>query len=676
MLCWGYDQYGQVDGAPNATSPYYSSGSPPGGGTFTQVSAGGNHTCGIRTSGTMLCWGDDQYGQVDGVPGSYSSGSPPGGGTFTEVSAGETHTCGIRTSGTILCWGDDQYGQVDGVPNSTSPHYSAGSPPGGGTFSQVTSGGNHTCGLRTDGTIFCWGYDADGEVDGNPNLVSPFYSSGSPPAAGSFTQITAGYNYTCGIKTDGSVLCWGNDFNGQVDGSPVQTGTSYSLGSPPGGGTFSEIGAGDYHTCGIKTNGTSFCWGFDGFGETNGSPAAKIPLYGKGSAPGGGTFLQISAGGYHTCGIKSNGTTFCWGDDEYGQANGTPLASYPFYGQGGPPGGGTYTQASVSAGGSHTCALSVAGAVTCTGDDTYGQLNGTASKSTHTVTKPGPYIQVSAGQDHTCALTPSHIVYCWGGATTAEKAAPPGGTFLTVTSGGAHSCGLRPNRSVVCWGDEQVVAAGPFLEVSAGLNHSCGVLANDNVKCWGSNASGQAPSLTVGPFVQVSAGDTNSCAVAVNSTVQCWGDDSSLQSDPPFDTFNSVSAGASHVCGVRTNGNAICWGLNSSGQSDAPAGTFLSVSAGGTQSCGVESNGSTVLCWGAASTFNPSRAPAFSNRRVTRSGGSTTVTWKGIKSAIGYNVYSQGSKLNDPLRTSKTQSYTFSVKGNIQHISLSPVERL
>ncbi len=203
-----------------------------------------------------------------------------------------------------------------------------------------------------------------------------------------------------------------------------------------------------------------------------------------------------------------------------------------------------------------------------------GQLNGTPSKSTHTATKPGPYIQVSAGQDHTCALTPGHIVYCWGGATAAEKAAPPGGTFLTVTSGGAHSCGLRPNRSVVCWGDEQVVAAGPFLEVSAGLNHSCGVLANDNVKCWGSNASGQAPSLTVGPFVQVSAGDTNSCAVAANSTVQCWGDDTLLQSDPPFDTFNTVSAGTSHVCGVRTDGNAICSGTEQQWTVGRPGGNL------------------------------------------------------------------------------------------------------
>ncbi len=176
-------------------------------------------------------------------------------------------------------------------------------------------GVDYTCGLKTDGTVFCWGFDVYGQVDGKSNTTSPYYSSGSPPGGGAFTQVSAGGNTTCGIRPDGTALCWGDDQNGEVNGTPITSGLGYATGKPPGGGTFIQVSAGDSHTCGIKANGTSFCWGYDAYGETNGSPVATFPHYGQGSAPGGGTFLQISASGSHTCGIKSNGATFCWGDD-------------------------------------------------------------------------------------------------------------------------------------------------------------------------------------------------------------------------------------------------------------------------------------------------------------------------------------------------------------------------
>ncbi len=92
------------------------------------ISVGGFFSCGIRTPGdTILCWGDDTQGQLDGTPStSTHQGSPPGGGIFTQVSAGFTHTCGIRTNGTVLCWGDDTDGELDGVPSSSTYQ---GSPP-------------------------------------------------------------------------------------------------------------------------------------------------------------------------------------------------------------------------------------------------------------------------------------------------------------------------------------------------------------------------------------------------------------------------------------------------------------------------------------------------------------------------------------------------------------------
>ena len=90
------------------------------------ISAGYQHTCGLKSDGTLACWGYNGFGQV----------APPD-GTFTQVAAGAEHTCGLKTDGTLACWGVNNDGQ---------------SAPPAGTFTQVAAGGFHTCGLRTDGT--------------------------------------------------------------------------------------------------------------------------------------------------------------------------------------------------------------------------------------------------------------------------------------------------------------------------------------------------------------------------------------------------------------------------------------------------------------------------------------------------------------------------------------------
>jgi hypothetical protein len=141
------------------------------------VSAGGNYTCGLRTDGTLACWGDNSEGQA----------TPPA-GTFSQISAGSRHTCGVRTDGTLACWGYNYYGQAT---------------PPAGTFSQVSAGYGHTCGLRTDGTLACWGYN--------------YYGQATPPA-GTFSQISAGWGHTCGVRTDGTLACWG--YNGDRRATP------------------------------------------------------------------------------------------------------------------------------------------------------------------------------------------------------------------------------------------------------------------------------------------------------------------------------------------------------------------------------------------------------------------------------------------------------------------------
>ena len=232
--CWGNDFYGQL------ASPA---------GTFTSVDAGAIHTCGVRDTGAVECWGEDEDGE-----------STPPAGTFVSVSAGGSHTCGVRDTGAVECWGEDEDGE------STPP---------AGTFVSVSAGSSHTCGVRDTGTVECWGGDVAGEA--------------SPPS-GRFISVSAGEGHTCGVRDTGAVECWGQDSDGQ---------------STPPPGTFTAVSAWHAHTCGVRDTGAVECWGDDEHG---------------GSTPPAGTFVSVSAGYWHACGVRNTGAVACWGWDSFGQA--------------------------------------------------------------------------------------------------------------------------------------------------------------------------------------------------------------------------------------------------------------------------------------------------------------------------------------------------------------------
>ena len=252
LVCWGDDSAGQLDGIP--------------GGTFQSVSAGGTHTCAIRDDGTLVCWGDDSAGQLDGIPG----------GTFQSVSAGGTHTCAIRDDGTLVCWGDDSAGQLDGIP--------------GGTFQSVSAGGTHTCAIRTSGHLSCWGDDSDGVVSDAPTGYHHWWHWHHHHLP-EYQSVSAGGTHTCAIRDDGTLVCWGDDSAGQLDGIP--------------GGTFQSVSAGGTHTCAIRDDGTLVCWGDDSAGQLDGIP--------------GGQFQVTTAGGTRTCAIGDGSGLVCWGSNSEGQ---------------------------------------------------------------------------------------------------------------------------------------------------------------------------------------------------------------------------------------------------------------------------------------------------------------------------------------------------------------------
>lgn len=288
--------------------------------------ATGDHTCSIKTDSSVACWGNDQKGQA--TPPTQNSG-------FGQLAAAATHTCGLKVDGTIVCWGDDTFGQA------TAPE---------GTFTQVVAGRFHSCGLKTNGKPVCWGIsDGSGADHGQTDAPDEV-----------FRQLAAGLNHTCGLRDDGSVRCWGA---GAVALVSCTTGTEEcGQSSPPDPEShrFVQLTAGYWHTCGLKTNGSVVCWG-RGLTDTD-----MLPDYGQSAPPLGVTFSFISAGGVHTCGVTTSGAVVCWGAGDFDG----DVAPY-HHRQSLPPSGGSYLR--VYGGGVHTCALTDTLAITCWGSNTSGQ---------------------------------------------------------------------------------------------------------------------------------------------------------------------------------------------------------------------------------------------------------------------------------------------------------------
>ena len=110
---------------------------------------------------------------------------------FTQISAGEEHTCGLRTDGSVICLGSDASGQL--------------SAPADERFTAIAAGGIHTCGLREDRTSVCWGHVID---EDSSFALGPRYSPPFPPEDERFAQISANDSATCGLRADGGVACW------------------------------------------------------------------------------------------------------------------------------------------------------------------------------------------------------------------------------------------------------------------------------------------------------------------------------------------------------------------------------------------------------------------------------------------------------------------------------------
>jgi alpha-tubulin suppressor-like RCC1 family protein len=466
VKCWGHNGSGRLgDGTTTGRpTPVDVSGMP--GGVQT-ISAGYHHTCAVTASGEAKCWGENEFGKLgDGTTASRLAPVDVNGLTsgVQSIAAGYDFTCALTTGG-VKCWGNKYYGQLgDGTNGNYLTPVDAGSL--SSTIQAIAVGDMHTCALTTSGGVKCWGYNSQGQL-GDGTL----YDSMTPVDVTGLTSgvqaISSGSGHACALTTGGGVKCWGGNGVAQLgDGTTTNHATPVDVTGLTSG--VQAIATGTFHTCALTTMGGIKCWGYNDHGQlgdgTTTNSAALVDVSGLTSG-----VKAIAAGYFHTCALTTNGGVKCWGRNDSGQlGNETQTDQLTPVGVTGLTSGVQV----VSAGGSHTCALTTGGGAKCWGYNEVGQLG---DGTTNTRPTPGDVsgltsaVQtISAGGNHTCAVTTGGAAKCWGynevgklGDGTPTKSALP--VDVTGLSAGVkaisarewHTCALTTAGGVKCWGGNQ-----------------------------------------------------------------------------------------------------------------------------------------------------------------------------------------------------------------------------
>lgn len=310
---------------------------------FTDVSAG--PSCAITGAGALYCWGsrstdgvstivprpylarnDRIYRQISDSgacllddQGNVRCGDSVTDGAYTFIAGS---VCMLDETGKAFCWGTGTFGQIGHGDRTNAPSPTAVS--GERSYATLAGSMNHRCGLTASGELYCWGLNSSGQLglgtSAGPDYCGMsgtiWYSMTPRPVTGglTFRVIGTGSRHTCGVATDGSVWCWGDNVSGQLG-----NGTTASSSVPvqvQGVANLKAIDGGNEHTCGIAQDDSVWCWGDNSRGQLGtGSRTSSLVAV---QVPGGLRATVVSAGGAVSCAITPSGSTYCWGANDVG----------------------------------------------------------------------------------------------------------------------------------------------------------------------------------------------------------------------------------------------------------------------------------------------------------------------------------------------------------------------
>lgn len=450
--------------------------------SYTALSAGDFHVCGLTDEGIVYCWGHNGAGQTDAPTGEFKS-----------VDSGKWHNCAIDLAGALACWGDNAYGQA-ATPD--------------GTFEAVAPGGRHTCAITTADELQCWGDNS--------------WKQSEPPP-GEWIAVSSGDNHSCAISAERALACWGSNEHGQTeipggkwiqvdvgviedwgvefcalreDGLVACANNLHTLtlhGRNPSpvpnapAGRWTALDLGSNQRCLQDQHQQVQCWRWKEKRGLVTEYLAPIPQNAAG-------YPKFSAGGIYVCLIDERQILRCvrssgsWNNDLRKELNPQPVTIWP----------GRFTDLAV--GYRHVCAVGVGGDVECT------QLDKVIDQSLLPDLPPVPDLsepvaalyldanqswECASDQDPECAdppgclLTKAGRVLCWGRGSGDRWDTSPEETYTAVSAG----CAIDHVGRIDCWDSTAGLvhdAKGPFTSLGSSGDSHCATTTSGDIHCWGS----------------------------------------------------------------------------------------------------------------------------------------------------------------------------------------------
>ena len=311
VQCWGLNDSGQLGDGTNTNSltPVSVSGLAIG---VVAITGGLGHNCALTSGGGVLCWGLNGDGQLgDGTATDrWTPVAVSGMGSgVAAVAGGYFHSCALTSGGALRCWGGNSVGQIgDGTTTQRLTAVAVSGLSGGAVA--VTAGSDHTCGLTGGGATQCWGWNASGQL-GNGTTTNQWTPVTVIGLAGGGPTVAGGEYHSCAVTSTGAAQCWGRNTNGQLgDGT-----TTSRLMPAPVSGLGSGVAAvvtGAAHSCALTSAGAVLCWGDNFTGQLgDGTTTDRLtPVVVSGLTSGA---VALAAGTLHTCAVTSVGGVVCWG---------------------------------------------------------------------------------------------------------------------------------------------------------------------------------------------------------------------------------------------------------------------------------------------------------------------------------------------------------------------------
>ncbi|MFN3827130.1 MAG: RCC1 domain-containing protein [Micavibrio sp.] len=647
---------------------------------WVYVTSGRYHSCAIDINKKLWCWGYAYNGQTgQGTIGDWNDVQiveVVGASQWIDAATGYQHSCGIKVDGTLWCWGSNGSGAT-GLNTATGDTLTPTQISGGGTWKQVSAtGGSFTCAIKSDDTLWCWGQNIYGATGLNTTSGSTLVPT--QVASGTYWKnIKAGMTHTCAIKNDDTLWCWGGNGQGAT-GRNTTTGYTLVPTQVTGGGSWKNIGVGLYSSCGIKSDNSLWCWGWNTSGQVGDgtiSASRTVPT----AVVGGGSWKKVFSSGYTSCGIKSDDTLWCWGYNRNGQiGNGNFTdSSIPVAVSGGE------SWLTVGMATSYSCGILESGQLKCWGYNNMDpKLYGESIYPTDN-SHGKKWKNVSAGAGFTCAIRNDDRLFCWGndfgslGSDTGGSSWYPvevsgGGSWRSVVAGEEITCGVKTDNTGWCWGaydyqgglgdgstsgsydPVQVIGGAVWSTISVTYHYDyfygCGIKLDGTLWCWGSNNSGQTGQGTTsgetltpaqisggGSWKYIDAGHYKACGIKADDTLWCWGSgwgtapaQTSSGGTSTAGAWKAISiGGGNQYCGIKTDNTLWCWGSNSGGATGlgtttgttiqptevSGGGKWMSIATNWESSCGVKTDNS-LWCWGenyygelGIGTYDPSNVP-------------------------------------------------------------------